>query len=322
MSEIHVSIQGRATAVPVLRIGDVDVVTLGRWLRVATIKDEEYCETTPPNLDQLVTSFRAQGGRADIFAFGQNPLDAEAHYDYPVYWDNAAIVSIESYDEWLTSLGQVTRRNIRLAARRGVTVASVPFNDELVRGIRDIYNETPFRQGRRFWHHGKDLATVKRDNATYAERSEFIAAYAEGELIGFIKMVYVGGMASIMQILSKSCHHDKRPTNALLAKAVEICAAKGVRYLKYCKYTYHRDCDDPLTDFKRRHGFQEVVFPRYFVPLTFRGRMAITLRLQLGPSEWLPSAVVGTLLKARSTFNAIVERHSSFSAGVAQRQSG
>ena len=37
----------------------------------------------------------------------------------------------------------------------------VPFDDALVRGISRIYDETPTRQGRRFWHYGKDLDAAK-----------------------------------------------------------------------------------------------------------------------------------------------------------------
>ena len=322
MSSIQVSIRGRQTAVPITRVGAVELVTLGRWIRIASIKDEEYSEPGPLHLDQLIASFQAAGGQADIFSFAQSPTDPEPRYDHPVYWDNAAIIPIQNYDQWLESLGQVTRRNIRLAARRGVTVSAVPFDDALVRGIQGIYNESPFRQGRRFWHYGKDVETVKRENATFPGRSLFIAAHVGEELIGFIKIVSVDGVASIMQILSKTCHQDKRPTNALLAKAVEICAARRIRYLKYCKYVYHRDHHAPLTDFKRRHGFQEFLFPRYFVPLTLRGHIAVGLRLQQGPAEFLPGSIVGPLLKARAAYHALVERYSHFSAGVAQRQSG
>jgi hypothetical protein len=315
MTATLVSIQGRQTKVPVIRTGGFDIVTLGRWLRVASIKDEEYCDQAPGHPEQLITSFSELGGKADLFTFSQRIPDVAVHYDYPVYLDNAAIVGIRSYQEWLESLGQVTRRNIRLADKRGVTVAAVPFDDELVRGIQAIYNETPIRHGRKFWHYGKNVEVVRQDNATFRDRSEFIGAYFQDSLIGFIKMVYVGEMASIMQILSLNAHQDKRPTNALLAKAVEICADKRIPYLKYCKYVYH-DYPDPLTDFKRRNGFQKVVFPKYFVPLTLRGRMSIELRLQLGWSDWLPAGVVAAVLNARSRYHSLVDRPSFLSPRV------
>ena len=51
----------------------------------------------------------------------------------------------------------------------------------------------------------------------------FLGAYYENELVGFIRLIYVGKEASIIQVLSKMKHYDKRPTNALISKAVEIC---------------------------------------------------------------------------------------------------
>jgi hypothetical protein len=316
MAETHVSIQGRQTKVPVIQADGHDIVTFGRWLRVASIKDEEYCELTPENPERLIACYRELGGDADLFTFSQRIPDVALRYDYPLCWDNAAIVKIESYARWLESLGQVTRRNIRLAAKRGVTVAAVPFDDEFVRGIHALYNETPIRHGRPFWHYGKDVDTVRADNATFLDRSEFIGAYFEGKLIGFIKMVYVGEMASIMQILAMNAHQDKRPTNALLAKAVEICAAKSVPYLKYCKYVYHNNHADLLTDFKRRNGFQQVDFPKYFVPLTLRGRVSLALRLQLSWSDWLPGSVVSALLNVRAKYHAFAHRSPSLSTRV------
>ena len=60
----------------------------------------------------------------------------------------------------------------------------------------------PVRGGRRFWHFGKDVETVRRGLATYLDRSEFIGAYWNEELIGFIKMVYVDQLATLMHIIS------------------------------------------------------------------------------------------------------------------------
>ena len=92
----------------------------------------------------------------------------------------------------------------------------------------DIYNETPVRQGKKFWHYNKDFETVKMENGTFADRSIFIGAYFEDTLIGFVKIVLTEGCASTLQVISKIEHRDKKPTNALLAKTVEICASIGV----------------------------------------------------------------------------------------------
>ncbi len=217
----QISVRGRQTSVPLVRLEDVEIITTGRWLRIAGVRDEDYCEGNPvPNPEKLLQQFKDAGGKADIFTFCQRAPEASPKYGYPMHWDNEAVLPLKGYDDWWSSLSQETRRNVRLAGKRGVVVSGVPYDDQLVQGITDLYNETPFRQGRRFWHYGKDFASVKRDNASYLERSQFIAAYFGPQLIGFIKMVYVDKRAGIMQILSRSDHLDKRPANAMIAKAV------------------------------------------------------------------------------------------------------
>ena len=98
-------------------------------------------------------------------------------------------------------LPQETRKNVRRASKRGVSVRVVQFDDTSYKVFKDIYDESPVRQGTRFWHYGKNLATMKMENETYLERSEFIGAYHNHELIGFMKFVYVDRAAIIMQIL-------------------------------------------------------------------------------------------------------------------------
>ena len=77
-------------------------------------------------------------------------------------------------------------------------------------------------------------------------------------------------------------HFDKRPANALIAKAVEICEPQRViSHLIYCSYIYN-DPKSSLTEFKRRNGFEKVLLPRYYIPLTPKGRLALNLGLHRG----------------------------------------
>ena len=182
---------------------------------------------------------------------------------------------------------------------------AVQFDDELVAGIKRIYDETPIRQGRRFSHYQKDLEPVKRENSSYLERCDFLGAYFEGELIGFVKMVYVGQVARIMQILSMNAHFDKRPPNALLAKCVERCCEKGMKYFVYGKYVYGNKRNSPITEFKRRTGFEEMRFRRYYVPLTVWGGVALKLGLHHGLQGLLPET--GDRIVAQDSCTALRE---------------
>ena len=104
---------------------------------------------------------------------------------------------------------------------------------------------------------------------------------------------------SIVQLLTMIKHYDKRPTNALIAKAVEVCEQQGIPYLMYCNYIYH-DPNSSLTEFKRRNGFERVLLPRYYVPLTLKGKVALGLGLHRRLVERIPKPVVSQLLKIRS----------------------
>jgi hypothetical protein len=253
------------------------------------------------NDPQLVISELKRGPvRADIFTFPQTIYGAPPKYQYPFEWDNAAVVCTASFKDWWEKLPQEARKNARRAAKRGISVRVAKFDDEFVEGIKGIYDESPLRQGMRFWHFGKDFETVKMENGTYPERSEFIGAYLDAELVGFIKFVYVGQTAKLMQILSKTQHYDKRPMNALLAKAVEVCQEKGMSYLVYSKFTFGNKKSSPLKEFKRRNGFEQMNFVRYFVPLTLKGKIALKLKLHRGLIGILPSGLIAFLLRLRS----------------------
>ena len=172
----------------------------------------------------------------------------------------------------------------------------------MIEGIVQIYNETPLRQGKRFPHFGKDFATIKKEVSTFMDRSEFIGAYLGDELIGFIKLVYLGSIASILHIVSKNQHYDKRPTNALIAKAVELCAENDISYLLYGHFTYGNKTGSPLAEFKRRNGFKEFQVPRYDVPLSLWGKAAVRMRLYRGVIGILPSPLLVLLVKTRARF--------------------
>jgi hypothetical protein len=267
---------------------------------LAVIQGEEWSEGEPvADPEALVQSLR-QAPLADIFSFAR-PLPAcEPSYPFHFEWDNVAVVKLSEFSQWWDSLPQETRKNVRRSQRRGVSVRRVDFDDKLVCGITKIYNETPIRQGRKFLHYGKSFDQAKLANATYLGRSNFIGAFFNNELIGFIKFVMVNNVARIMQILSMEAHADKRPTNALLAKAIGVCCENGATHFIYGKYVYGRKQASPVTEFKRRNGFEQLDFPRYYVPLTGLGAFAIRCGLHRGLAHFLPENVTKVFLTARA----------------------
>jgi hypothetical protein len=106
-------------------------------------------------------------------------------------------------------------------------------------------------------------------------------------------------VANIVQLLSKIKHYDKRPANALIAKAVQLCEQQGISYLTYCNYIYN-DPKSSLTEFKRRNGFEQALLPRYYIPLTLKGKIALRLGLHQSLAQRIPKPVFSQLLKIRS----------------------
>jgi hypothetical protein len=301
VEEAEIRISGKTLYVPSTEICGRTIIVTGKWIRTAQVKDEELVEGVPvEDPESFITKLKESELKADVFTFAQRPPEIIPKYDYHFEWDNWAAVPTTCFKDWWEKrLPQESRKNVRRAAKRGVVVRVIPFDDELVRGIQGIYNETPVRQGKPFWHFGKDFDTVKRQIANYPGRSEFVGAFLNEELIGFIKVIYVDCIAVLVQILSKNEHHDKRPMNALLAHSVELCERKGISPLIYGKYTYGTKRSSSLTEFKRRNGFEEVRFPRYFVPLNTKGKFAIRSGLHLEVANLIPGPVNDFLLKVR-----------------------
>jgi hypothetical protein len=321
----EIRIAGRTLYVPSVKIYGRTLVVSGKWIRMAQVKDEEVVEgVSVEDPKSFIRKLRESKLKADVFTFAQRPPQIASKYDYHLEWDNWAALSTTSFKDWWENrLPQESRKNVRRAAKRGVTVRVVPFDDELVRGIHRIYNETPVRQGRRFWHFGKDLETVRRGLSTYLDRSTFIGAYWRQELIGFLKMVRVNRIATLFHILSMNAHYDKRPMNALIAKAVEFCEQDDISHFVYGRFIYGNKQQSSLVEFKRRNGFEQINFPRYYVPLTVKGEAFVRLKLYRGFGGVLPEPILQTLLSCRGWLSKWLSakttlQHKKF-AGVAQR---
>jgi hypothetical protein len=95
-------------------------------------------------------------------------------------------------------------------------------------------------------------------------------------------------------------HRDKSPNNALLAKAVEVCAERRVRQLVYALWPR-----GPLREFKRHNAFEPVRLPRYYVPLTVRGAAALKLGLHRSLGDRLPEKAVERFRNIRSRLYAV-----------------
>jgi hypothetical protein len=298
---VRVSHRGKSRTVTACRVDGAQVVVQGRALRVASVFDEDWVDEGPlKDPHAFLRQLKSAGVRADLFTFAQKLPDTDVRWPFAHDMFNLAVAPSHDFKQWWEGrLPQETRKHVRKSQKLNLAVREVSFDDALVAGLKSIYDEAPVRQGRKFWHYGKTLEQVKAENSTYLDRSILLGAYLDEELAGLLKLVQIGSSAHVMQLIAKGAHADKKTTNALLAKAVEVMASRGIAYLVYGQYVYGKNDTSSLTEFKRRNGFERVELPRYFIPLSRWGSVCLRLGLHRGWRHLLPERVERALLDLR-----------------------
>ena len=269
-------------------------------MRIARLDGDKY--TFPENPDEFLVDLLGSGTRIDIFTFLQRLPDISPRYAYPFEMDNLAVLPVTTFDNWWNNqIRSYPRNRARQAGKRGVVMREVPYGEELIKGICKIYNETKVRQGKKFPHYGMTLERARQYAGTFLDRSIYVGAFLGEEMIGFIKLTMDESrtQAVLVHILSKAQHKDKAPTNALIAEAVKACAKHNVSYLVYENFTYGNKMGDSLSHFKEVNGFQRVNTPRYYVPLTSIGRIALRLGLHHRFADRIPESIAGKLRELR-----------------------
>lgn len=278
-----------------------EIQVQGRLIRIARLAAEGFEFLEDP--EAALHALRESRFGIDIFTFTQKLPHSTPKYRYPMEWDNMAALPVSTYDHWWTQqINGKTRNMVRRAEKKGLVVREVPFDDALVQGIWEIYNECPVRQGRPFPHYGKDIESVRSMSSTFLDTSIFVGTFFGEKLIGFVKLTIdeTRSQAALMHIIAMIQHRDKAPTNALIAHAVRSCAKRGIPYLVYSNFAYGKKQRDSLSDFKESNGFQRIDVCRYYVPLTRTGGGAFRLGLHHRLADHVPEPVLAQLRRLRS----------------------
>lgn len=286
-------VNGKPTQVGCVEINGQIYTFGGMPLSLISLEDEWYEDVNDP--DSVISALADSEIKPDIFTFWQRVPDTEPLHEYYMEWESLAVLPIKGFDYWWNQQAKGTTRNmVRKSQKAGVEVRQATFDDNFVRGMVDIFNEVPVRQGFRFWHYGKDSETVKREFSQFLFREDLIGAYYQGELIGFAMLANAGRYGVMGQFIAKMQHRDKATNNALMAKTVEVCAERQLPYLVYTTWR-----ETSLVDFKRYSGFQEMRVPRYFIPLSGKGKLALKLGFHRGLKDRLPNVVRQPLKRLR-----------------------
>jgi hypothetical protein len=280
-----------------------EIRTVGRLVRIAGLSADTYEFLDRP--EATIDALKATDERIDLLTFMQRLPETLPKYNYYMEWDNLAVLPVSTFDGWWTKqINDKTRNMARRAEKKGVLIRQRPLDEEYIKGVWKIYNECEIRQGKRFPHYGKDLDAVRKMMVTFPERSVFMGAYFEDEMIGFVRLHWDSSriQAGISSILSLNAHRDKAPTNALLAESVRYCAMNAFPYLVYSRYSDGNKQRDSLMDFKDHNGFQRVNLPRFYVPLTPWGRIALSLGLHRRFLDYIPDSVLSQLRVLRKSW--------------------
>ncbi len=275
------------------------IATAGKLVRIAAIRDEPYeCLDDP---EGFIGRLKGQGFPADLFTFLLEISEPTPRYAFHQEWHRLAVVPVTSYENWWKKQIKDTARNkIRKARKNGVNFRAIEFNDDFVWRVMEIYNESPLRQGKPFEHYGKDFDTIKRELSTFFKSSTFVGAFLKDDMVGFIKFVRGKNVASLMHIISKIGHRNMAPTNGLIAEAVKMCAEERISFLHYGVWSRRG-----LGDFKKQHGFVCHNVPRYFVPLTIKGRLILRLHFHRKLRDYLPERVIDNMVALRTKWNSV-----------------
>jgi hypothetical protein len=289
--------RGRPVAVPGVQVEDQRLIVQGRSLTVARLRDEWYDELGNPEL--VICSLKKCAPVPDLFTFWQRLPDTVPAYSYYHEPEVLSAIPLKDFQHWWEKqIASDTRKKAKRPERRGVEIKVVKLDDGFVRGVMGVFNETPVRRGKPFWHYGKDFETLKHGLSRDLDRSKFIGAYDGGNLVGFVKLVSAPGrFANPGLIVSKLEARKKYVNNALIAKSVELCCQDGIPFLTYTKWRRGSQAD-----FLVRNGFQKITVPRYWIPLTWKGKIALKLGLHRDIRSYIPDNLIGALLNFRGAF--------------------
>jgi hypothetical protein len=277
-----------------------EVSVTGRFVKTVRLLSESHVPLEDPVA--FLQHVRQSRLRADIFTFVQGVNDRVPKYAFEQAVDQLAVLPLTTYENWFTkTLYNKPRNMIRKALKSGIEIRLEEFSEQLVQGIKAVYDETPIRQGKRNYHYQEDLDTIRHGHSRFLDRSQFITAYYAGEFIGFVKVTFSQECGFLMNFASKISHRDKAVSSALIAKAVEICADRKSKCVVYG--VWGSGGTRGLVEFKVANGFECVDVPRYFVPLTWLGRIALKAGAHQSLVHRMPAWSVEAAAKVRKEWN-------------------
>lgn len=274
------------------------LVVRGTFPRIASLR-HEWCDflADPP---RAIAELKAAGLRADVFTYVDDLNSPNPDFGYTTAPLGIAVLRLTKFEAWWNNIGFKARNKIRKGQKSGVDVRIVSLDDAFAAGVEAIYNESPIRQGRRFYHYGKRAAEIKEEISSFIDRSVLLGAYLDGKLVGFTKLFQGDNVLRTVHIIATLEHREKCVMDIMMSKAVELCCQRGIANLHYGSWT-----DGGVGAFRTKHDFQRIDTVRYLIPLTLAGRVALALGLHVPLRARIPSDWADPLLRLRAHLNAL-----------------
>jgi hypothetical protein len=281
-----------------MSINRPEMKVTGSVLKIASLRHEWFEFLDSPAA--FVETLQLEKPVADVFTFLQEAHYARPSLGYHKEAASASVLTFKSYEDWWTNLHFKVRNKVRKVQKTGVELRATQLDDDLVRGVKAIYDESPIRQGRTFPHYGKRFEVIREDLSSFPECTCFIGAYSGDELVGFMKLFEGHGIMRTVHIISKLAHRDKCVMDALIARAVEVCDQRRITHLHYGAWASRG-----LGVFRAKFGFERHNCPRYYVPLTRTGRVMLAGGFHHPLKERLPQNWIDRLATLRGRLYAL-----------------
>jgi hypothetical protein len=293
IKQVELTVKDKNVKVNSLRIGNNQLIVKGRLLKIARLANEwlDCMDDVETTIDSLT-----KYGKIDIFTFRQKIPEVTPRYHYMMESDALSVLPMDGYDHWWhKQISSQIRNQVRKAEKLGVIVKVVEMNDELIKGIMHVFNEVPVRRGKPFWHYNKGFEAIKKEMSQNLSHSIFIGSFYDGSLVGFAKILYKNNYAQLAEYISMISHRNKLINDALFAKTVAVCDDIKIKYI-----TYSRWRRSSHADFLRRHGFEKMILPRYYVPVSSVGKIALLFNLHKEIKDRIPEKYYELFLNYRS----------------------
>src|ERR1700751_3158201 len=109
---------------------DNEIRIQGSFCRIARLDADGYKYLDDPA--STIEALSMSGKRIDLFSFIQKPSEgSQSKFEYPMEWDNFAVLPISTFDEWWNKqIGFKARNKAKQAQKKGVTIREAHFDDD------------------------------------------------------------------------------------------------------------------------------------------------------------------------------------------------